>query len=122
MGTHAMEALLGVIIIFSSIGLLLSRPISEDFSTLGKIAYGCISYLDASGGLREAAVGADAESINREIISCIPASLESHVSVCSATCSKPAGKKGNVVNARYILYGNGVDFKPTEILVSVWRK
>lgn len=122
MGTHAMEALLGVIMISSSIGFLLSHPSSEDLSALGEITYDCISHLDASGGLRETAMNADANSINRKIADCIPASLESHVSVCSATCTPSVERKDNVVNTRYILYGNGVDFKPTEVVASVWRK
>jgi len=122
MGTHAMEALLGVIIIFSSISFLFSHQTPDDFSGIGKLAYDCVSYLDESGSLREAAMGSDTASINSKMADCLPASLESHVMLCSASCTPPVEKRGNVVNARYILYGNGVDFSPSEVVVSVWRK
>ncbi|MBI5355895.1 MAG: hypothetical protein HZB68_05565 [Candidatus Aenigmarchaeota archaeon] len=122
MGTHAMEALLGVIIIFSSISFLFSHQTPEDFSGIGKLAYDCISYLDESGGLREAAMNSDIAPISRKMAGCLPASLESHVMLCSASCTPPVEKKANVVNARYILYGNGVAFNPSEVIVSVWRK
>lgn len=121
-GIYALEALLGLIIVFVSLSFFLGHSPSAGFGDAKERAFDCLAFLDNSGSLRPKALSMDAKGIDALLSPCLPSSIKHHTRICaSLNCTAKYQGSGETAGIEYFIYGQRLDFSPAEIEVKIWR-